>query len=61
MEEEPDGVILVSGGNPQIVKGDGPGPVQAYLDAMPEWKGEIGCNLDALINKEVPDVRKAVR
>lgn len=61
MEEGPDGVILLSGGNPQIAKGDGPEPVQAYLDAMPEWKGEIGRHLDALINEEVPHVRKAVR
>ncbi|MBO6935219.1 MAG: DUF1801 domain-containing protein [Deltaproteobacteria bacterium] len=55
------GVKLLSGGNPQIPKGDGPEPVRAYLDAMPEWKGEIGRELDAMIERLVPHVRKAVR
>ena len=52
---------LLSGGNPQIPKGDGDAPVQAYLAAMPGWKREVGRNLDALIARSVPDVRKAVR
>jgi hypothetical protein len=29
---------LLSGGNPQIEKGDGDAVVAAYLDAMPGWK-----------------------
>ena len=53
--------VLLSGGNPQIPKGDGDEPVQAYLDAMPGWKGEIGRLLDSIIVAEVPDVQKAVR
>jgi len=52
---------LLSGGNPQIPKGDGDGPVQAYIAAMPGWKHEVGRQLDALIERTVPDVRKAVR
>ncbi|NLP83203.1 DUF1801 domain-containing protein [Microbacterium sp. CFH 90308] len=52
---------LLSGGNPQIPKGDGPGPVRDYLGAMPGWKGDVGKQLDALIEKVVPAVRKAVR
>ncbi|MCY4398806.1 MAG: DUF1801 domain-containing protein [Gemmatimonadetes bacterium] len=52
---------LLSGGNPQIPKGDGDGPVQAYIAAMPGWKREVGRQLDALIERTVPDVRKAVR
>ena len=36
-------------------------PVQAYIAAMPGWKREIGRYLDALIERSVPDVRKAVR
>jgi hypothetical protein len=52
---------LLAGGNPQIPKGDGDAPVQAYIDAMPGWKSEVGRELDALIERAVPDVRKAVR
>ncbi len=52
---------LLSGGNPQIAKGDGDEPVQAYIDAMPGWKREIGRRLDALVVRTVPGVRKAVR
>jgi len=52
---------LLSGGNPQIPKGDGDAPVQAYIAAMPGWKGDVGRRLDALIVRTVPDVHKAVR
>jgi hypothetical protein len=52
---------LLSGGNPQIAKADGDAPVQAYIEAMPGWKRDVGCRLDALIVRTVPDVRKAVR
>ncbi|HEY5721608.1 MAG TPA: DUF1801 domain-containing protein [Allosphingosinicella sp.] len=52
---------LLSGGNPQIPKGDGDAPVQAYIAAMPGWKSEAGRRLDALIVGTVPDVRKAVK
>ncbi len=57
----PGDVVLLSSGNPQIAKGDGDGPVQAYIAAMPEWKRAIGEQLDALIVKAVPDVQKAVK
>ena len=53
--------ILLSGGNPQIAKGYGDAPVQAYIAAMPGWKRELGRRLDALIVRTVPGVRKAVR
>jgi len=55
------GVVLLSGGNPQIAKADGDAPVQAYIAAMPGWKSDLGRRLDALIVRAVPDVRKAVR
>ncbi len=54
-------VKLLSGGNPQISKGDGDTPVQAYIAAMPGWKRELGARLDALIVRSVPSVRKAVK
>jgi len=54
-------VVLLSGGNPQIAKGDGDAPVQAYIAAMPGWKSGVGGRLDALIAGAVPGVRKAVR
>ena len=52
---------LLSGGNPQIPKGYGDAPVQAYIAAMPGWKHETGKKLDALIEKIVPGVAKAVK
>jgi hypothetical protein len=54
-------VPLLSGGNPQIAKGYGDAPVQAYIAAMPGWKSEVGRRLDALIERTVPGVRKAVK
>lgn len=56
-----DGVILLSGGNPKIAKGDGEGPVQAYIAAMPGWKRDLGRRLDEIITRAAPEVRKAVR
>ena len=58
------GPTLLSGGNPQIPKGEGDAPVQAYIAAMPGWKRDVGRRLDALIEKVVParlGVRKAVK
>lgn len=52
---------LLSGGNPQIPKGQGDAPVQAYIAAMPGWKRGVGERLDALITRTVPGVRKAVK
>ena len=52
---------LLAGGNPQIAKGDGDAPVQAYIAAMPGWKRDVGRRLDALIARTVPNVRKAVK
>jgi hypothetical protein len=34
--------VLLSGGNPQIPKGDGDGPVQAYIAAMPAGNARSG-------------------
>jgi hypothetical protein len=53
--------VLLSGGNPQIPKGDGDAPVQAFIAAMPDWKRDVGRQLDALIVRAVPKVKKAVR
>lgn len=52
---------LLSGGNPQIPKGHGDAPVQAYIAAMPGWKSEVGRRIDKLIEKTVPGVCKAVK
>ncbi|MFT3878993.1 MAG: DUF1801 domain-containing protein [Gemmatales bacterium] len=61
MQKNAQGVVLLSGGNPQIAKADGDAPVQAYLAAMPGWKSHIGRWLDTIIVKYVPNVRKAVK
>ena len=52
---------LLSGGNPQIAKAEGDAPVQAYIAAMPGWKSDLGRRLDALIERTVPGVTKAVK
>lgn len=56
--EEP---VLLSGGNPQIARGYGDEPVQAYIAAMPGWKSHAGRRIDALIAENVPNVYKAVK
>lgn len=52
---------LLSGGNPQIAKGHGDEPVQAYIAAMPGWKSDVGRRIDAIISRVVPGVCKAVK
>src|ERR1041385_9300820 len=54
-------VKLLSGGNPQIAKADGDGPVRTYIAAIPGWKRDIAKRLDSLIVRNVPKVRKAVK
>lgn len=36
------GPRLLAGGNPQIAKGEGDGPVRDYIAAMPGWKRALG-------------------
>lgn len=52
---------LLSGGNPQIAKGYGDEPVQAYIAAMPGWKQGVGRRLDQIIARAVPQAQKAVK
>ncbi|HEY0977047.1 MAG TPA: DUF1801 domain-containing protein [Flavobacteriales bacterium] len=54
-------VKLLSGGNPQIPLGYGDQPVQDYINAMPEWKQDIGRWLDRVITRTLPEVQKAVK
>ena len=54
-------VILLASGNPQIAKGDGPAPVKAYLAAMPGWTRAVGARIDALVERAVPGIAKAVK
>ena len=53
--------VLLSGGNPQIAKGYGDAPVQAWIVAAPGWKSGAWRRLDTLIEETVPGVRKAVK
>ena len=53
-------VQLLTGGNPQIAKADGDAPAQAYIGAMPGWKRDIGKRLDALIVRNVSNLREIV-
>lgn len=52
---------LLSGGNPQIAKGEGDAPVQAFIAAMPGWKRGVGEMLDRVITQAVQDAAKAVK
>jgi hypothetical protein len=54
-------VRLLTGGNPQIAKAEGDAVVRAYIAAMPGWKREVGKRLDALVVRNVPNLRKAVK
>ena len=53
--------VLLSGGNPQIAKAEGDAPVQAYIEAIPGWKRDVARQIDALIVRTVPTVKKAVK
>lgn len=35
--------------------------MQAYIEAMPGWKQQVGRRIDQLVTRTVPQVRKAVR
>lgn len=61
LKPDKNGIVMLSGGNPQIAKGDGDAPVQQYIAALPGWKSAVGKRLDALIVRSVPKVQKAVR
>lgn len=52
---------LLPGGNPQIPKGYGDAPVRAYLAAIPGWKRDAAARVDALVERIVPGVRRAVK
>lgn len=60
-DQKSDSPKLLAGGNPQIAKGYGDAPVQAYIAAMPGWKRDVGRRLDELIVSAVPAVSKAVK
>lgn len=53
--------VLLAGGNPQVPKGHGDAPVQAYIAALTGWKQIVVRRLDALVTDAVPEVRKAVK
>lgn len=61
LRKNENGVVLLSGGNPQIPKGDGDAPVQMYIANMPGWKSAVGKQLDQAIARAVPRLNKAVK
>ena len=60
-QAKPAKPLLLSGDNPQIAKGYGDAPVQAYIAAIPGWKRDVARRLDVLISRAIPDVYKAVK
>ena len=61
LRKNKQGVVLLSGGNPQIAMGDGDKPVRAYIAAMPGWKKRVGKQVDAVVERSVPGVQRAVK
>lgn len=57
----PKELVVLSGGNPQVPKGDGDAPVRYFLEHMPGWQRAAGERLDAIIRDVVPDVKACVR
>lgn len=53
--------VLLAGVNPQIARADGDASVQAYIEAMPGGKRDLGRRLDEIIVRNAPGVRKAVK
>ncbi len=54
-------VVLLAGGNPQIAKGEGDGPVREWLEALSGWKRETAGQIDRIIGQSVPGVSRAVK
>lgn len=53
---------LLAGGNPQIPKGHGDEPVQAWIAAVPDaWKRARARRIDELVGQTVPEACKAVK
>ncbi|HWA56319.1 MAG TPA: DUF1801 domain-containing protein [Gemmatimonadales bacterium] len=44
-----------------MAKAEGDAPVQAYIAALPGWKQGAGRQLDQIIARAVPGVRKAIK
>lgn len=44
-----------------MAKAEGDAPVQAYIEALPAWQRELASRFDGIVEKEVPDVRKAIK
>jgi hypothetical protein len=61
LKPDADGVVRLSGGNPQIAKGDGDAVVQSFIKAMPGWTRDIGARIDAIVVRVVPKAAKAVK
>ncbi len=52
---------LLAGDNPRVPKGDGEGPVRAWIEGLPGWKRAAAERLDALILAAVPGAQRAIR
>lgn len=57
----PKELVALSGGNPQVPKGDGEAPVRYFIENMPDWQRAVGERIDAIITEAVPNVGKGVR
>ncbi len=57
----PDGIVRLSGGNPQIAKGDGEEKVLEYIHAMLGWQRGVGEAMHKIILAELPGAAMSVK
>lgn len=48
-------------GRPRVAKADGNAPVQAFINALSGWKKDVAKKFDAIVGREVPNVRRAIK
>ncbi len=44
-----------------VPKGEGDGPVQAWIDLLPDWQSARARRIDAVVTRQVPHVHKAIK
>jgi hypothetical protein len=48
-------------GDPRPDKAEGDAPVKSYIASLPDWQRGIAERVDAIVERELPDARRAVK